>query len=657
MQESRTSRTSRANRTGRLCRWMALLAFVAGIGGSAFAQSSTGTPPVSTQTIQETQQNQNKKSKVILQRSIDAEGQTVDSLTPGTAPQQQKVAAAPTAEDAERSAPTVTAFDMDVRLRPADAHLAVRALITVRNDGQKPLTHLPLQLSSTLNWESIRLAGRMMPFTSAVLNSDADHTGQLHEAAVTLAEPMAPGANLQLDVTYSGTIALSAKRLQAIGTPDEIAEQSDWDRISPDFTGLRGFGNVVWYPVSSVPVILGDGARLFDEIGSHKRRLAGAHFRMALTVEAPSGEVPTIAVVNGHPAVLQVTAASDPAVATVVTARVEDSVLGFEAPSLFLATRTGHPATNTTLWVRPESEANVAAWSSAAKDVTPFLQSWLGMNPRSQLTILELPEDGDIPFETGAMLATPVRAAAADVLDSVMAHALTHAWVMSPRAWLSEGVAHFMGTLWIEKQQGRERALASLDNARPALALAEPESPGAGDGQPLVSCISPAYYRTKAAYVFWMLRELVSDATLSAALRAYDPAKDTTPDYFETLVEQAGQRRALRWFFADWVYADKGLPDLSIDSVYPNAASVPGSYVIAVNLSNNGYAAVEAPVQVISGTASVTQRVLLQARSKQVERILLQGEPTEVRLNNGAIPETQATVHSKAIEMTPATTP
>jgi hypothetical protein len=189
------------------------------------------------------------------------------------------------------------------------------------------------------------------------------------------------------------------------------------------------------------------------------------------------------------------------------------------------------------------------------------------------------------------------------------------------------------------------------------LALAEPESPGAGDGQPLVSCISPAYYRTKAAYVFWMLRELVTDATLSAALRAYEPGKDTTPDYFETLVEQAGQRRALRWFFADWVYADKGLPDLSIDSVFPNAASVPGSYVIAVNLSNNGYAAVEAPVQVISGTASVTQRVLLQARSKQVERILLQGEPTEVRLNNGAIPETQATVHSKAIEMTPATTP
>jgi hypothetical protein len=221
---------------------------------------------------------------------------------------------------------------------------------------------------------------------------------------------------------------------------------------------------------------------------------------------------------------------------------------------------------------------------------------------------------------------------------------------MSPRAWLSEGVAHFMGTLWIEKQQGRERALASLDSGRSALALAEPESPGAGDGQPLVTCISPVYYRTKAAYVFWMLRDLVGDSTLSAALRAYDPAKDSAPDSFENLIEQAGQRRALKWFFTDWVYADKGLPDLAIESVFPTPASVPGSYLVAVNLANNGYAQVEAPVQVISGAASVTQHVLLAARSKSVQRILIQGVPTEVRLNDGVIPETQATIHSKTLE-------
>ena len=633
------------------------IASLAMLASYASAQTSSGVPPVSSESIQETQKNQTQKSKVILSRSTDENGQTTDG-PPSQAEKLPpvKIAAssipAVSAEDAERTAPTYTGFDFDLRLRPAENHLAVRALITLRNDSKTPLAHLPLQLSSSLDWELVRLNGHQLPFSVATLNSDADHTGQLHEAAITLPTPLAPGATLQLDVTYSGAIAQSAKRLLAIGTPDDAASQSDWDRITPDFTGLRGFGNVVWYPVSSVPVILGDGARLFDQIGLHKRRLAGAHFRLALTVETPPNQAPTVALVNGHPLQLAVESSPDATVASITTAKVEDTTLGFEAPSLFLAIRTSRAATNTTLWTKPEleSDRNITAWSNAAADVTPFLQGWLGMKPRSQLTILELPEDGDIPFETGAMLATPVRNAAPEVLEGVLAHALTHAWVMSPRAWLSEGVAHFMGTLWIEKQQGRERALATLDNARSALALGEPESPGAGDGQPLVSCISPVYYRTKAAYVFWMLRDLVGDPTLSAALRAYDPAKDTAPDSFEKLIEQAGQRKTMTWFFNDWVYADKGLPDLAIDSVFFSPASVPGSYLVAVNLSNNGYAAVEAPVQVISGTTSVTQRVMLQAHSKSVQRILLLDTPTEVRLNDGTIPETQATIHSKTLD-------
>ncbi len=645
-------------------------AFAAVSGGPvAWAQTSSSAPPVSSETIRQTEKNKQKKSKVILQRSTDENGQTTDTLPPPEPlPAKPTPAAkapsisgktpapeAPSALDAERTALTSTDFDLDVRLRPAESYLAVRALLTVRNDGKVALTHVPLQLSSTLNWEVIRIQGRSVPFTTALLNSDADHTGQLREAVVNVDTPLAPGATLQLDVTYSGTIPQSAKRLLAIGTPDDAAAHSDWDRIAPEFTGLRGFGNVVWYPVSSVPVILGDGARLFDEIGTHKLRLAGAHFRLGLTVETSpvlvgNGLTPNIALVNGRPVALTNFAGADASVASVATGRVEDATLGFEAPSLFIASRTGHTATNVMLWTRPESEHNIAAWSNAAADVTPFLQGWLGVKPRSQLTILELPDDGDIPFETGAMLATPVRSATPEVLDGVMAHALTHAWVLSPRAWLSEGVAHFMGTLWIEKQQGRDRALAALDSARSALALAEPESPGASDGQPLVACISPVYYRTKAAYVFWMLRDMVGDPTLSAALRAYDPATDTARDSFERLIEQAGQRKSLASFFADWVYADKGLPDLTIESVFSSKASVPGSYLVTVNLNNNGYAAVEAPVQVISDSSSVTQRVMLGARSKSVQRILLQGLPTEVRLNDGTIPETQVTIHSKTLE-------
>jgi hypothetical protein len=483
----------------------------------------------------------------------------------------------------------------------------------------------------------------------------------LHEAAVPLAQPLAPGASLQLDVTYSGSIALSAQRLLAIGTPDDVAAHSDWDQIGVDFTGLRGFGNVVWYPVSSVPVILGDGARLFDEMGEHKLRLAGSHFRLRLTVEFPHGRVPSVALINGHPAQLAIT---DPGgmnqeVAGVATADSGGETLGFEAPSLFVAIRKAYSGTNTTLWVLPDDESAVPSWTAAATTVTPFLQSWLGQRPRSQLTVLDLPDAQDLPYEAGSMLATAIRIASPEQLDGVLAHALTHAWMQSPRAWLSEGVAHFMGTLWVERQRGRDQALGTLEAARGALALAEPESPGQSAGQPLAEAISPVYYRTKATYVFWMLREVVGDPTLSAALRAYDPAadvslgygKDTGPSSFEKLLEQAGNRRDLNWFFADWVNADKGLPDLSIAKVFP-APEEAGNWLVTVNVSNNGYASAEVPVTARSDSNSVTRTVVVPAHGNAAVRLLILGKPTEVQVNDGTIPETQASVHVTKLEST-----
>ena len=289
--------------------------------------------------------------------------------------------------------------------------------------------------------------------------------------------------------------------------------------------------------------------------------------------------------------------------------------------------------------------------------MTPFLQGWLGQRPRAQLTLLDLPDPQDAPYETGALLATSLHEAPADQLDGVLAHALTHAWMQSPRAWLSEGVAHFMGTLWIEKQQGREKALSALEAGRQALALAEPVSPGENPGQPLTDAISPVYYRTKATYVFWMLRDIAGDPALSAAFRAYDPAQDVNkvpgrtagPSPFETLLEQAGNHRDLGWFFADWVNADKGLPDLSVDSVYPSAEQA-GNWLVAVNVANAGYAAAEVPVIVRTAETSVTQRLRVPARGKAVQRILIQGKPTEVQVNDGTVPEAQASVHITSLD-------
>jgi hypothetical protein len=275
--------------------------------------------------------------------------------------------------------------------------------------------------------------------------------------------------------------------------------------------------------------------------------------------------------------------------------------------------------------------------------------------------LLDLPDSEDAPFETGALLATSLRDGNPDQLNGILAHALTHAWMQSPRAWLSEGVAHFMGTLWLEKQRGREAALSSLEAGRGALSLAEPESPGQGFGQPLSLAISPVYYRTKAAYVLWMLRDVAGDQALSAALRAYDPTLDanlgfgnsTAHGSFQKLLEQAGGRPDLSWFFTNWVDADKGLPDLTIDGVFPTAASG-GNWLVAVNLSNNGYAAAEFPITVRSRTNSTTQRVQVPGHGKASQRILVQGKPIEVQVNDGTIPETQVTVHLTKLNETPA---
>ncbi len=647
--------------------------------------AQTATPPPSASQPASQTQSQQPSGKIIFSRSIDENGQvTTQSGLPstqfGTRPGAQP-AAEPSAEDIERQAVTFTDFDMDVRLSTAEQHIAVRAMVTVRNDGKVPLARIPLQISSSLNWERIRVSGKDVAFPVATLNSDADHTGQLHEAAVPLAQPLAPGSSLQLDVTYSGTIAPSAQRLLTIGTPDEVALHSDWDQIGVPFTGIRGFGNVVWYPVSSVPVILGDGARLFDEIGKHKLGLFGAHFRLHLTVEFPHGSAPTVALINGHPAALTITEAKgpdpipgqdlDPAqqVSGVATASLEGAILGFESPSLFIAIRKPHTAANATVWALPEDESAVEDWTNAATAVTPLLQRWLGETPRSQLTLLDLPDPSDAPFETGALLVTSLRPAnsqaSPDQLDGILAHALTHAFLHTSTqplpAWLDEGVANFIGTLWVESQRGRSQALAALEASRPALALAEPESPGESPGQPLAAAISPIYYRTKAAYVLWMLRDLAGDPALASALHAYDPAAGqssfeklleqarTSSDTSSSLVPEPSDHRDLAWFFADWVDADKGLPDLRIDGVFPTTAEA-GNWLVAVQVSNNGYASCEVPVTVRAESNSVTQRLMVPAHGKAVQRILILGKPLEVQVNDGTVPETQATVHITKID-------
>ncbi len=558
----------------------------------------------------------------------------------------------------ERDSLTFLDYDLDVRLTPKQQALAVRAQITVRNDGEKPLKRVALQLSSDLRWDQIRAGAANLTYVEHLVDDDADHTGAVNEALVTLPRELAPKEKLKLEVFYSGKVPLTAARLERIGAPAPTAEKSDWDQISPEFTGTRGFGNVVWYPMSAPPRLLGDGATLFAEIGRQKLRQEQASISITVTAEFPADPgAPNLAVLNGHVVPVTQTAVPENSYPGVVTATLPRTTLGFATPSLFLLSRQKVDdaetvdTTGSQVFVSPDDLVSAQSFWTAVNKVAPLIQQWLGAKPQTPLTVVGLNDPGDTPAEEKAVFFTGIKASSdPKAVQDTMAHSLAHAYFSSPRVWLDEGVPQFLGSLWIEQTEGRQAALDALGAARGALALAEPGTPGEAGGQSLIHASDTVYYRVKAAYVLWMLRDLTSDAALSAALRAYVPAEDTTPEYFERLLEKASgpTPKDLKWFFDSWVYNDRGLPDVSITGAFPGKATE-GQWLVALDIANDGYAEAEVPVTLRAKGTTVTERLRLPARSKVSRRMLIQGTPTEVQVNDGTVPEVRESIHIKTL--------
>jgi hypothetical protein len=494
-----------------------------------------------------------------------------------------------------------------------------------------------------------------------LIETDADHTGKMAEAVVTLPHPLAPNASISLTALYSGAIPPSAERLTRIGAPDNQALQSDWDSIAPSLTALRGFGNVLWLPASAPPVFLGDGARLFQSVGSSRLRNSAATVRLRLAIEY-TGDPPDAAFFCGHRQPL--TAISDnanlPAAESpgVATALFDSQLLGFRSPSLFVtdrpASQTGTPANPDLIAAVTDHYDALPAYAAAAALVEPLLTDWLGQQPLTSLTILD--HTGQ-PFEDDALLVRPMRADEPATLAPALAHSLTHLWIHSAHPWIDEGLAQFLGLLWTERTAGRAAALTELEDAARSLALIEPELPASTlspAGTSLADATSDIFYRTKAAAVWWMLRSIVGDDALKQALQTYrlDPSLDRDPAGLQHTLEKASHKD-LRWFFNDWVYRDRGLPDLSIVSVTPSQltsrAGLPAGWLVAVEVRNDGFAAAEVPVTVRSGNAAETQRLRIPGRSSASTRIVFAGTPTEVQVNDGGVPETQTSLHTRQL--------
>jgi hypothetical protein len=658
----------------------------------AFAASAQAPAAANPQQTPSSEPAVTPHGKVLFQSHGDEPATPVQNPAQAVTPETQAPSnAQPQFTDADRSAIRIARYDLDIRIVPASSKLTGRARVTVRNESDRPLDRIALQISSSLKWESVSSQGRTLPVAQHLLDTDADHTGQSSELIVTLPQPLAPGASIALDTFYSGTIEASGGRLERLGMPGAQALQSDWDAIAPDATALRGFGNVLWFPVAGPQLFLSDGS-LVPAIEKEHAEYADTPVSLRLSVEY-GGEAPTAAYFCGRRQPLA--ALHDNADAPVAygsgiaTASFAAEPIGPRPLSLFViaqpetmiapvpaagGVRTGSaPGGAPMLAVESTDDGALPLLADSAERVAPLIVQWLGPHPLSALTVID--HTGQ-PFEDGPLLVAPVGTLAASTGSPMLAHSLTHAWVQTGQPWMDEGLAEFFSLLWTEREKGRDAAVAQLDAIMQNVAAADTLTETATNvatktsaestssaveaavGQPLVSAYDEVFFRRKAAAVWWMLRDIAGEQPLQIALSTWrtQPPSHASPEdqarAFETLLEKISGKD-LGWFFNDWVLHDRGLPSLSIVDVTPRempAGTGHGKgWLVAVTVHNAGAAEVEVPLVIRSGTFSTTKRIRIAGNSNTTERVVTESAPTEVVVNDGSVPEAGTSVHTREV--------
>src|SRR6266851_208231 len=536
----------------------------------------------------------------------------------------------------DREAFTFISYDLNVRVEPEQQRLGVRGKVILRNDSQIPQKIAVLQISSSLDWRSIRAGDKALQFVSQPYTSDIDHTGALSEAIITLPEAVAPKGTIELEVAYEGVIVLDATRLTRIGTPEAAANSSDWDQISAKFTAVRGAGYVAWYPIATEVANLSEGNSLFEVLGRWKAREAGSSMEISLDYPSlPSDGTPVM--LCGGIETQGDTRGGSP---KVPQTRCSYQSLGFSVPAFVIADYKGVDQASAIVYHLPGHDAAALSYADAAEKAAPLITEWLGA-PKRKAETADLANPDAAPFESGALLLTPLTNADSKLAGLVAAHQLTHAAFSSPRPWIDEGLAHFAQALYLEQQKGRQAALDYMGLHRAAFveAAKQTAAPRSEDevNRALVNTTSEELYRSKAMCVWWMLRDMVGEPALKKALAAYHPERDKEPSYMPRLIA-AQTQRDLEWFFDDWVYRDRGLPDFRVASAFPRKILTEG-YMVTVTEENWGGAGAEVPVTVRFDGGEVTKRLEVRGKNKGVIRMEVPTAPREVVVNDSSVPE------------------
>jgi hypothetical protein len=543
----------------------------------------------------------------------------------------------------DREAFTFTNYDLNVQVEPQQHRLGVRGKLTLRNDSQSSQKIAVLQISSSLDWRSIKSGDKPLQFLSQPYTSDIDHTGSLSEAIVTLPQAVAPKATIELEIAYEGVILLDATRLTRIGTPEETANNTDWDQIGPTFSAVRGAGYVAWYPIATEVANLSEGNSLFKVLDRWRAREAGWKMRLHVDLREPNESTAPTIMLNRYRCTVTYQAAEGVQYALAgcdyQASRLEDPILMIGNYHEML-----RPKIDARFLVIRGHEASAAAYADEAERGLPLIADWFGA-PREEMTIADLADSRDAPFESSTLLMTPLGGSNPSQAGLAAVHQLTHASFLSVRSWIQEGLAHFAQALYVEREKGRPAALEYMGahqsawiESEHAEAVPRPEDE---ISRSLTNTTNEELYRSKAMCVWWMLRDMVGESALKKAIAAYRPEQDKEPSYMPRLIA-AQTQRDLGWFFDDWVYGDRGLPDFKIESAF-SRKTVTGSFMLTITLDNLGTAGAEVPIIVQFKGGEIMKRLEVRAKNKAVIRVEVPAAPQEIVVNDGSVPESDIT--------------
>jgi hypothetical protein len=567
----------------------------------------------------------------------------------------------------DREAFTVTRYQLDVQIDRASHVMAVTGRLTLRNDSKLPQKNVALQVSSSLSWNGIAYNANPVEWIGDDYTSDIDHTGHLSEAIATLPKDAAPGATLELDVQYGGTVTPDATRLTRIGAPEEMARRNDWDQISERFTAIRGLGYVVWYPVSIPAVSMSDGNAVFAAIGAWKQRQRQTELDAHISVIAGDAKL-CLAGSAMRSACGELSETSDPRSGD-RTAQVSNTLhltgMSQTVPAFAVAGYTKLDRPGIVLFHTPEKVSVARDYAAAAEANDLLLNEWLPVLPASA-TVIELTDPNANPYQSGGVLFTPLRQAQEQTLGLLLLPTQVAARFTSPRPWIDSGLERFLQAVSVEHRSGRKEALQFLNEYLPPLIKAEEGADTESSADPkassrqalnnsLLHTSDEILLRGKGSFVFWMLRDMLGDTVLQKAIAAYRPGADLSPAYWQSLVEE-GRKRDLEWFFDDWVYRDHGLPEFRIETVYsrplledPNKLSL-----VTVTVENTGGAGAEVPVLIQTSSGERTLRVFVKAHEKASGRSQVPAVPTRAVVNDGSVPESNPNNNTYEVPASPA---